>query len=103
MALSKQQITQLRNKKSTSSKREFAQMRRHFPDRITIVSEGDSWFAYPPKWLFVGKPSNLISHISAMTRRKANFLSMASNGDEAVDMVSGKKNNGVRPSFLTVF
>ncbi len=66
-------------------------MRRYFPDRITIVSEGDSWFAYPPKWIFAGKPSNLISHISGMTRRKANFLSMASNGDEAVDMVSGKQ------------
>jgi hypothetical protein len=66
-------------------------MRLHFPDRVTIVSEGDSWFAYPPKWIIAGKPSNLISHISKSTRKKANFLSMASNGDEAVDMVSGKQ------------
>lgn len=84
-------IHQLRNKKKTSGKSEFAQMRRHFPDRINIVSEGDSWFAYPPKWLIAGKPANLISHISASTRRKANFLSLAVNGNEAVDMVSGRQ------------
>ena len=91
MALTTQKKTQLRNKKKTSSKLEFAQMRQHFSDRVTIVSEGDSWFAYPRKWFFAGKPSNLISHISSWTRKKANFLSMASNGDEAVDMVSGKQ------------
>jgi len=81
----------LSNKKKTSSRVEFAKMRRWFPDRVTIASEGDSWFAYPPKWILAGKPSNLIDHISSRTGRKANFYSMASNGDEAVDMVSGKQ------------
>ena len=61
-----------------------------FPNRVNIVAEGDSWFAYPPKWL-IGKPPNLIAHISSWSRGKANFYSMASNGDEAVDMVSGKE------------
>ena len=65
-------------------------MRTWFPDRVHIVAQGDSWFAYPPQWL-IGKPPNLVSHISGWTRRKANFYSMASNGDEAVDMVSGKE------------
>lgn len=91
MALTTQQITALRNKSKTSSKREFAQMRRHFTDRITIVSDGDSWFAYPRKWIILGKPSNLIDHLSSSTRYHANFLNMASNGDEAVDMVSGRQ------------
>jgi hypothetical protein len=39
----------------------------------------------------VGKPPNLVSHIARWTKGKANFYSMASNGDEAVDMVSGKE------------
>jgi hypothetical protein len=80
----------LKRRKSTHQKNEFNDMRLLFPDRLHIVAEGDSWFAYPPRW-FVGKPPNLISHISGWTRGKANFYSMASNGDEAVDMVSGKE------------
>ena len=91
MALSAQQIKQLGQKAKTTGKNQFAQMRRYFPDRVTILSEGDSWFAYPPKWLIKGKPANLIDHISSWTKKKANFMTMASNGDEAVDMVSGKQ------------
>ena len=89
--MSNQQVDRLRRKRKTSNYREFIQMRERFPERLNIVSEGDSWFAYPPKWIIAGKPSNLISHISKWTHRKANFYSMASNGDEAVDMVSGKQ------------
>lgn len=70
-------------------------MRRTFPDRVTIVSEGDSWFAYPPKWIINSAPANLIDHISSWTRRKANFMAMASNGDEAVDIVSGKQKHAL--------
>jgi hypothetical protein len=66
-------------------------MRELFPERINIVAEGDSWFAYPPEWFIVGKPSNLIKHLSSFTQGKANFLTLASNGDEAVDMVTGKQ------------
>ncbi|TQV87559.1 SGNH/GDSL hydrolase family protein [Aliikangiella coralliicola] len=91
MALTTKEINSLRKKKKAATKREFAQMRQLFPERVNIVSEGDSWFAYPPKWLVWGKQSNLIAHITGWTRRKANFYSMASNGDEAVDMVSGKQ------------
>ena len=81
----------LSTKKSTKSTKEFNNMRLWFPNRQTIVAQGDSWFAYPKKWIFVGKPSNLIDHLSTWTRSKANFYSMASNGAEAVDMLSGKQ------------
>lgn len=83
-----QRRRRLRRRKNTHSKREFEEMRRWFPGRLNIVAEGDSWFAYPPRWL-IGKPPNLVSHISGWTKPKANFYCMASNGDEAVDMVSG--------------
>lgn len=81
----------LRNKKVTRSRKEFEKMRELFPDRVTIVAEGDSWFAYPMEWFIAGKPSNLIKHIASFSRKKANFLTLASNGDEAVDMVTGKQ------------
>jgi hypothetical protein len=42
-----------------------------------------------------GKPANLIDHLSNDTRKKANFFCMASNGDEAVDMVSGRQKHGL--------
>jgi lysophospholipase L1-like esterase len=84
----------LRRRKSTHRPREFAQMRSWFAERVNIVAEGDSWFAYPPQWL-MGKPPHLIAHISGWTRGKANFLAMASNGDEAVDMLSGREKHAL--------
>ncbi len=83
-----QRRQRLRRARRTHRKRDFEDMRRWFPERLNLVAEGDSWFAYPPNWL-IGKPPNLVSHLSGWTKRKVNFYSMASNGDEAVDMVSG--------------
>lgn len=91
MAHSTQDKLTLKRKKIALNKREFAQMRNFFPERLTILSEGDSWFAYPKNWLVFGRPSNLIDHISSFTKNQSNFFCMASNGDEAVDMVSGKQ------------
>ena len=42
---------QLKSMASTHFEEDFADMRFMFPDRLNIVSEGDSWFAYPPDWL----------------------------------------------------
>lgn len=79
-------------KKSFTTRRgEFNQMRGWFPDRLHIVGEGDSWFAYPSNWILWRKQTNLVEHLSKQTKGKANFLSLAANGDEAVDMVSGSQ------------
>jgi len=83
-----QRRRRLRRRIRTHPKREFEEMQTSFPDRVGIVAEGDSWFAYPPHWL-IGKPPNRVSHISGWAKGKANFYSMASNGDEAVDLLSG--------------
>ena len=103
-------------KRFTRNLKEYEMMLKLFPDRLNIVAEGDSWFAYSPEWFISGKPSNLIKHISSFTRKKANFLSLASNGDEAVDMLSGKQkhtlieiirwyenNRDIRPVDLLLF
>lgn len=73
----------------TKNPRTFARMREERTDRLNVLSEGDSWFAYPPNWVFNSKPANLIDFISAWTGSKANFMRMESNGDEAVDILSG--------------
>ncbi|MBU0677772.1 MAG: peptidase C14 [Verrucomicrobia bacterium] len=62
-------------------------MTRRFKSRLNLVAEGDSWFAYPRKWILTGKPNNIIDHLKMM--RKFNLLQLSSSGDEAVQMLSG--------------
>ena len=103
-------------KKFTRNFQEFDTMLEAFPERTNIIAEGDSWFAYPPEWFIYGEPSNLIDYLSKYTRTKANFLSLASNGDEAVAMLSGtqkhtiikllrehRKKTDIRPVDLFLF
>lgn len=62
-------------------------------DRINIVAEGDSWFAYPKKHLLWGKRSNILDWVarSVYRSKKVNLLRLASNGDEAVAMLAGEQ------------
>jgi len=59
--------------------------------RLNILVEGDSWFAYPRDWIFVGENSNLINNIFAnLTGRGiVNTLCLAANGDTAQEMMTG--------------
>ena len=72
---------------------DFTHMCKHKPERIGIVAEGDSWFAYPRKWIAFGADVNIVHHIAEKIEGtdQANLLRLASNGDEAVDMTSGKQ------------
>lgn len=72
---------------------DFSHVCRRRPERIGIVAEGDSWFAYPRKWMAFGADNNIIHHLAKKIRgtNTANLLRLASNGDEAVDMTSGKQ------------
>jgi len=74
--------------RSTRSPGEFARLIRRFPARTNVVAEGDSWFAYPPKNLLFGRPSNVISHLRR--KQRFNLLQLASSGDEAVEILSGR-------------
>ncbi len=78
----------LSSKHSTGSLGEFSEMCRRYKRRTCVVSEGDSYFAYPPKWIVAGGSSNVISFLKKM--EKFNFLEMARNGDEIVDILSGE-------------
>ena len=75
----------------TSNRGDFAWICRKSPKRIGIVAEGDSWFAYPQR--LSGGDANVVDHIAAqLTRRnKTNLLQLASIGDTAKEMLSGRQ------------
>jgi len=77
----------------TSLSTDFAFMCKRKPERIGIVAEGDSWFAYPRKWIAFGADINIVHHLEDKVSgtNTVNLLRLASNGDEAVDMTSGKQ------------
>lgn len=77
----------------TSLVTDFAYICKRHPQRIGIVAEGDSWFAYPRKYVAAGADINVIHHIEQRVAKtdKVNLLRLACNGDEAVAMMSGKQ------------
>lgn len=72
---------------------DFSHMCKKRPHRIGIVAEGDSWFAYPRKWIAFGADINIIHHLEDKVENtdSVNLLRLSSSGDEAVDMTSGKQ------------
>ncbi|MDT0595048.1 hypothetical protein [Glaciecola petra] len=77
----------------TSFRSDFNYMCRRHSNRIGIVTEGDSWFDYPRRWLLFGPDINVVHHIEAkiIGTDKVNLLRMASNGDRAEQMMSGSQ------------
>lgn len=57
------------------------------PNAMKILAEGDSWFAYPPKFIAFGQASNVVAHLGS--NHDMVVYSSASSGDEAVAMLSG--------------
>lgn len=86
-SLTDRAIDRLERESSTTSKRKFSQMVDLF-DRPNLVSEGDSWFDYPPRKLIGKRPSNIIDHIQKKTKGKVNLLRMESNADEITQIMS---------------
>jgi hypothetical protein len=79
----------IRRARKTGKTREFQLMQMLRPERPSVVAEGDSWFAYPPPNLVgIDNRSNIINWLSRA--RPVNLLQLASNGDEAVSMLSGQ-------------
>jgi len=76
----------------TGFPQQFAWLCKH-TDRIGILTEGDSWFAYPQQHLLSGPNTNIIDHIVSAVRGrdKVNILRLESNGEEAVSMLAGRQ------------
>lgn len=54
---------------------------------IRILAEGDSWFAYPRKYLIAGEDANIIDHLADMDNLL--ILNTSANGDEILEIISG--------------
>ena len=74
--------------RKTVKPREFELMQLLRPERPAVVAEGDSWFAYPSRTLLgADSRSNVINWLTRIV--DLNLLQLASNGDEAVQMLCG--------------
>jgi len=75
----------IRNLRQTTNQSEFLRMMKLRPNKISIISEGDSWFDYPRY--------NIIDRIK--NKQIFNLLRLESNGDEASSMMSGKQRHKI--------
>ncbi|UTA46855.1 SGNH/GDSL hydrolase family protein [Simiduia sp. 21SJ11W-1] len=73
----------------TSDSREFDELTAERPEAKRILAEGDSWFAYPRRYLAFGKPANIVHHLAKKDHLV--IYATASNGDEALTMLSGEQ------------
>lgn len=74
---------------STSDSRVFEQLVNENPKAKKVLAEGDSWLAYPRKYIVAGSAANIVDQLSK--KRELLIYSSASNGDEAVAMLSGEQ------------
>ena len=70
-------------------------------NRVNMIAEGDSWFAYPRKNILIGKNANILDWVAKSIREKdrANLLRLAGNGDEAVEMLAGSQKRDLAETF----
>ena len=73
----------------TTDSRDFDYLVSITNNPVRILAEGDSWFAYPRRFLAFGEASNIV-HVLGKNKRYV-IYSTASNGDEAVTMMSGEQ------------
>jgi len=76
---------------ATSNLSDFDYLVRAYPDRLTIIAEGDSWFGYPRKNLLFGPNANILDWLADKMSRRINLLRLESNGDELLEMLSGEQ------------
>ena len=77
----------------TSSIDAFRWTHDQYPDRIGVLVEGDSWFAYPKEWLLYGADANAITSIFSRLASTRSLIGLcrASNSDTADDIMDGKQ------------
>lgn len=73
----------------TSDSRGYKNLLRGNPDAVRILAEGDSWFAYPRRYLAFGPPSNIVQVLAE--RDYYVIYSTASIGDEVAAMMTGEQ------------
>lgn len=73
------------------SRDSFRSSAKTYPEKTTVLAEGDSWFAYPRKYILFGAANNVVDWLKKKHDGETLLIDdIASNGDEAVAMVSGE-------------
>ena len=60
----------LKKRGVTSSVKDFGWLCKNTSGRVGIVSEGDSWFAYPKLNILFGQNANIMDHVCAKRNRR---------------------------------
>lgn len=84
-----ERLDHLSGRRSVYNRPEFNRLMRskHYAGRPAIISEGDSWFGYPPHGLWFKQSYNIISRIQR--EHHFNLLRLEAVGDEVMSMLSG--------------
>ena len=75
--------------RAVRSRDKFRELSKAYPAMKKVLAEGDSWFAYPPKFILFGAPSNVVDWLKEKHSDTLLIDDISSNGDEAVAMMSG--------------
>jgi hypothetical protein len=70
----------------------YERMVADYPGAVRILAEGDSWFAYPRRFIYFGAPSNVVQILAE--RNYYVIYSTASIGDEVASMMTGEQKFG---------
>lgn len=73
----------------TTDSRGFQSLVADNPDAVRILAEGDSWFAYPRRFIAFGQSANIVQILAE--RNYYLIYSTASIGDEATSMLTGEQ------------
>lgn len=76
-------------KRAVRTRDNFRILSKTYPDKKKVLAEGDSWLAYPPKFILFGAASNVVDWLKEKHSDTLLIDDISSNGDEAVAMLSG--------------
>lgn len=77
----------------TSDSITFDLLAAEHPNARRILAEGDSWFAYPRRYVAFGAGSNVVDCLGKSS--KYVIYTTSSNGDEALSMVTGEQKHAL--------
>ena len=83
----------------TSDSRAYKNLVTDNPEAVRILAEGDSWFAYPRRYIAFGPPSNIVQVLAE--RDYYTIYSTASIGDEVASMMTGEQKFGFTKRLAT--
>ncbi len=83
----------------TTDSRGYRSLVDNYPEGVRILAEGDSWFAYPRRFIALGQAANIVQILAE--RNYYLIYSTASIGDEAATMLTGEQKFGFTKRLTT--